>query len=88
MKAIVLLAASALLVSCASTPPPTPVARGTQSLPDADPASRAIAEREVVRRQQAVLDAQELMEEGQRMRDAGDLEGSVRSYRDALQTRP
>ena len=71
-----------------STPPASSGAAPTDFHPDADPASRELVEREMVRRQQATEDALGLIEEGDRMRAAGDLEGATRAYQKSLDKVP
>ena len=82
----------ALLCATACTSPnPMPqktTAAPAELIPDIDPEARALAEREMVRRQQAMQDAVELIEDGDRMRAAGDLEGATRAYQRSLEMQP
>lgn len=66
----------------------SPTAAPTEVQAGADSETRGLAEREMVRRQQATQDSLELMEEGNRMRAAGDLEGATRSYQQSLEKLP
>ena len=80
----------ACLPACKSTgqadPPP---AAGTAQLhPGADAATHDLAEREMIRRQQALEEAFGLIEEGDRRRAAGDLEGATRTYQESLEKLP
>ena len=67
-----------------TSPEPAPPAPTTFAA-DIDPEARALAEREIVRRQQATLDALELMEQGDRLQADGDFEGARRAYQQSIQ---
>ncbi len=54
----------------------------------ADAETQDIAQREVARRQQALRDAQELLNEGKRKYADGDLEGAVQSYKRSIDLHP
>ena len=75
--------------ACKSTqtaPPPAPLAPSpTAFAPGTDPEVRAVAEREIARRQQATLDALDLLEQGNRLQAEGDLEGARRAYQQSMQ---
>jgi len=63
--------------------------QGRTEIPqNADPATREIAERELIRRKQALRDADVLMEEGEQLMQGGDLEGATRTFRRAVDTIP
>ena len=66
------------------TPPPAT----TQIHSHAGPETREIAEREMLRRQQATDDALRLIEEGDQLRTKGDLEGAIQSYQRSLDKVP
>lgn len=60
----------------------------TAAHPAADAETRAIAEREMLRRQQAAREAAEMIEEGDRRRSEGDLGEAVRLYQESVDTLP
>ena len=60
----------------------------TEVHPLADPESRATAERERLRREQALRDATQLVEEGDRMRSQGDNEAAIQAYQKSLDQLP
>lgn len=65
-------------------PPPAT----TQIHSHAGPETRDLAEREMVRRQQATNDALRLIEEGDQLRTKGDLEGAIQAYEHSLNQVP
>jgi hypothetical protein len=60
----------------------------TEVHPQADPESRATADREMRRREQALRDAERLIEEGDRMKSAGDNEAAIQAYQKSLKHLP
>jgi hypothetical protein len=75
------------LASC-TAPPPAPPLATTAIHPVADPETRALAERERARREQALHDARALLESGKRKAADGDLEGAVGTFRQSIDTHP
>jgi hypothetical protein len=56
----------------------------TEVHPQAGAETRATAEREMLRREQALRDATQLVEEGNRMRSQGDNEAAIQAYQTSL----
>ncbi len=70
MKPLSLLASVALLLagaSCVAPPSPVPAAPTTLILPDADAATVSLAERERVRREDALAEARARIEAGRQL---------------------
>ena len=77
------VACSTPQTSSQANPPSTP-----QTQSNGDPEASALAEREMVRRQNALDEANKMIEEGDRQRAGGDLEGATRTYQKSLDTIP
>jgi len=90
MKTLSLLATAVILVcaiSCTTRVTPQPVA-STAVHPQTDSETQAIAEREVARRDGALRDARQLLEDGKRKAAEGKLDDAVRTFRQSIETHP
>ncbi len=88
MKLLSFLVFLACAVSCTPSRETTRPVATTAVHPQADAETRDIAEREVVRREGALRDAQALLEDGKRKAAEGQLDEAVRTFRQSIETHP